>query len=73
MSQKKTKTNQRAVPNAATTAHVVTTKFATGDDVAHPQFGDGTVTGIESNRLTIKFTDGRVKQILDDYVKQRPR
>ena len=32
---------------------------------------DGTVTDTESNKLTIKFADGRVKQILDYYVKRR--
>jgi hypothetical protein len=28
-------------------------------------FGDGTVTAVDANKLTIKLTDGRVKQIVD--------
>jgi hypothetical protein len=42
-----------------------TTEYAVGDDVTHPQFGDGTVTEIESDKLTIEFADGRMKQIVD--------
>ena len=49
------------------------TQFAIGDHVAHQLFGDGTVRDIESNKLTIKFTDGRAKQILDHYAKRRAR
>jgi DNA helicase II / ATP-dependent DNA helicase PcrA len=45
--------------------------FAIGDLVSHPQFGDGTVTAIEKDKLTINFEDGRVKQIVDYYVKRR--
>jgi hypothetical protein len=47
------------------------TGYAAGDRVSHPQFGDGTVTAIEADKLTIKFEDGRVKQIVDCYVKRR--
>jgi hypothetical protein len=50
---------------------VPTTEYAVGDDIAHPQFGDGTVTDTDGDKLTIKFADGRVKQILDSYVKRR--
>jgi DNA helicase-2/ATP-dependent DNA helicase PcrA len=49
----------------------VVSDYAIGDDVIHPQFGDGAVTAIEGEKLTIKFADGRVKQILDYYVKRR--
>jgi DNA helicase II / ATP-dependent DNA helicase PcrA len=45
--------------------------IAIGDLVSHPQFGDGTVTAIEKDKLTINFEDGRVKQIVDYYVKRR--
>lgn len=34
-------------------------------------FGDGTVTAIDADKLTIKFEDGRIKQIVDYYVKRR--
>jgi hypothetical protein len=47
--------------------------FAVGDRVAHPQFGDGTITAIESPRLSIAFdTDGN-KQIIDSYVKRQKK
>jgi hypothetical protein len=45
--------------------------YAIGDDIAHPMFGDGTVTDTDGDKLMIKFADGRVKQILDYYVKRR--
>jgi hypothetical protein len=47
--------------------------FAIDDLVSHPQFGDGTVTAIEKDKLTINFEDGRVKQIIDYYVKRKKR
>ena len=50
---------------------LATSKFAVGDEVVHPQFGDGTITDIDGDKLTIKFADGRRKQILDYYVKRR--
>jgi hypothetical protein len=34
-------------------------------------FGDGTVTAIHTNKLTISFPDSVIKQIVDDYVKHR--
>jgi hypothetical protein len=74
MSPTKTRTRTSSSVKAVATAPapgVAATKYAVGDDVAHPQFGDGTVTDIESNKLTIKFADGRVKQILDYYVRRR--
>jgi len=47
--------------------------YAVGDRISHQQFGDGVVTGIDGEKLTIQFGDRRVKQILDYYVKRRPR
>ena len=76
MSVTKTKTRASKSENAAATAtppSVATSKYAVGDDVAHPQFGDGTVTDIEGDKLMIKFADGRVKQIVDYYVKRRKK
>ena len=45
--------------------------FVIGDQVSHPQFGDGTVTAIDGGTLTITFVDQQVRQILDCYVKRR--
>ena len=36
-------------------------------------FGDGTVTAVEAGKLTIAFKDGRMKQVVDYYVKRRQR
>ena len=47
--------------------------YAAGDLVSHPMFGDGTVTAVEAGKLTIAFKDGRVKQVVDYYVKRRQR
>jgi hypothetical protein len=49
------------------------TGYAVSDLVSHPMFGDGTVTAVEAGKLTIEFKDGRVKQIVDYYVKRRQR
>jgi hypothetical protein len=46
--------------------------YAMRDLIFHPLFGEGVITAIDGEKLTIKFGDGRVKQILDHYVK-RPR
>ena len=35
------------------------------------RFGDGIVTAVDGEKLTIKFADGREKQILDYYLKRR--
>jgi DNA helicase II / ATP-dependent DNA helicase PcrA len=48
-------------------------KYAIGDRVSHAMFGDGTVTAIDSNKLTIKFPNDTTKQIVDDYVKPQKR
>jgi len=48
-----------------------TAGYEVGSKVTHPMFGDGTVTAFDANKLTIEFGDGRVKQILDAYVKRR--
>jgi hypothetical protein len=50
-----------------------TTNYSVGDEVTHPMFGDGTVTAVDGNKLTIKFSDGRVKKILESFVEHRPR
>ena len=50
-------------------AHV--SDYAVGDHISHAMFGDGTVTAIDANKLTIDFPDSVTKQIVDDYVKLR--
>jgi hypothetical protein len=68
---KSRKTTQKTAAVAAdSAAGVPTSEYAIGEDVTHPQFGDGTVTDIESDKLTVKFADGRTKQIVDYYVKR---
>jgi cyanate lyase len=64
----------KPAPPVAKTDHVVeTTGHLIGALVSHPMFGDGTVTAIDADKLTIKFADGQVKQIVDYYVKRRER
>ena len=47
--------------------------FALGDRIAHPQFGDGTITAIEGPRLSITFDADGSKQIIDSYVKRQKK
>jgi hypothetical protein len=54
---------------APATAYV--SDYAVGDEVSHPMFGDGTVTAIEENKLTVEFPESVIKQIIDGYVKHR--
>lgn len=67
-SRKSTPTKPATAP-AEGAANVATSEYTIGDDVTHPQFGDGTVTDIEADKLTIRFTDESVRQIVDYYVK----
>ena len=50
-------------------APAYTSKYTVGDQISHPMFGDGTVTAINADKLTIEFADSVSKQIVDDYVK----
>jgi DNA helicase II / ATP-dependent DNA helicase PcrA len=45
-------------------------KFTVGDRVSHSMFGDGRVTAVDGNTLTISFA-ASVKQILDGYVSRQ--
>ncbi len=72
-SKTRTPRSRKAATAEETEPTVATTEYTIGDDVAHPQFGDGTVTDTEGDKLTIKFADGRIKQIVDYYVKRRKR
>ena len=58
-------------PETPTTTPVTThptSKFTVRDRVSHPMFGDGTVTAVDGDTLTIRFADNVVKQIMDSYV-----
>ena len=46
-------------------------KYSVGDQISHPMFGDGTVTAINTDKLTIEFPDSVIKQIVDGYVNLR--
>jgi DNA helicase-2/ATP-dependent DNA helicase PcrA len=45
--------------------------FDIGSKVVHPMFGDGTVTAVDGERLTIKFKGDAVKLIIAAFVKPR--
>ena len=75
-----TKTGAKKAKPAAQVAHskakqpvVEATGYSVGMLVSHPQFGEGTVMAVDADKLTIKFDDGRIKQIVDYYVKRRER
>jgi hypothetical protein len=59
-----TATDEQA-PSEAERPSVKAIGYAPGDLVSHPMLGDGTVTAVDANKLNIKLTDGRVKQIVD--------
>ena len=42
--------------------------YDVGDRVRHKKFGDGTVTLVEGNKLTIRFDAGSEKRVLDGFV-----
>ena len=45
-------------------------KFTTGDRVFHIKFGNGNVTAIEGNKLTIEFDKAGQKRVLDGFVEK---
>lgn len=60
-----------APPEVATHAVRPAGAYVIKDKVSHVRFGDGIVTAVDGEKLTIKFADGREKQILDYYLKRR--
>jgi hypothetical protein len=64
--------NKQAQPEAERPT-VTATGYAAGELVSHPLFGPGTVTAVEADKLTIKFADGQVKQIVNYYLSRRTR
>jgi ATP-dependent DNA helicase UvrD/PcrA len=45
--------------------------FTLGDRVFHQKFGNGNVTAIDGNKLTIQFDKAGEKRVVDSFV-QRP-
>ncbi|TCR83529.1 UvrD-helicase domain-containing protein [Rhizobium sp. BK376] len=45
-------------------------KFAVGDRVFHIKFGNGNISGIEGNKLTIEFDRAGEKRVLDGFVER---
>ncbi|MGR9057179.1 ATP-dependent helicase [Rhizobium leguminosarum] len=45
-------------------------RFTLGDRVLHLKFGNGNITGIEGNKLTIEFDRAGQKRVLDGFVER---
>ena len=45
-------------------------EFKTGARVRHEKFGDGTVTVVDGNKLTIAFDDGDTKRVVANFVER---
>jgi len=58
-------------PPPAPLAPAFVSDYAVGDHISHLMFGDGTVTAIDANKLTIDFPGSVTKQIIDGYVTHR--
>jgi len=52
---------------------VKTTGYVVGARVSHPKFGDGTVTAVDADKLTIRFKGGRERQSVDAFVRRSPQ
>lgn len=46
--------------------------YSVGDRVNHQKFGDGTVTHVDGNKLTIAFDTGEAKRVVDSFVDPVP-
>ena len=44
--------------------------FSIGDRVFHQKFGNGDVTGIDGNKLTIQFDRAGEKRVVDSFVER---
>ena len=64
-------TRASALKSTMAAAIAYVSKYTVGDQISHPMFGDGTVTAITANKLTIEFPDSVTKQIVDGYVSPR--
>jgi DNA helicase II / ATP-dependent DNA helicase PcrA len=47
-----------------------TSIFTPGDRVFHQKFGNGNVTAIDSNKLTIEFGRAGEKRVVDSFVER---
>jgi hypothetical protein len=56
------------LPQPPIAAEVPVSSFSLGQRVAHARFGDGTVSGVEGNKLEIEFDKIGQKTILDSFV-----
>jgi DNA helicase-2/ATP-dependent DNA helicase PcrA len=48
----------------------VPSSFTTGDRVFHQKFGNGNVTHIDGNKLTIAFDKAGEKRVVDSFVER---
>ncbi len=70
--KKPTKTRAtRASALKSTAPPAYASSYTVGDQISHTMFGDGTVTAINADKLTIEFPDSVIKQIVDGYVNPR--
>ena len=44
--------------------------FAVGDRVFHQKFGNGNVTAVDGNKLTIQFDKAGEKRVVDSFVER---
>ena len=47
-----------------------TSSFAVGERVFHQKFGNGNVTAVDGNKLTIKFDKAGEKRVVDSFVER---
>jgi DNA helicase-2/ATP-dependent DNA helicase PcrA len=46
----------------------IASQFAVGDRVFHQKFGNGNVTLVDGNKLTIRFDKAGEKRVVDSFV-----
>jgi hypothetical protein len=56
-----TKTKKPGTSNAAPATPAYMSKYMVGDQISHPMFGNGIVTAIHTNKLTIEFPHSVIK------------
>ncbi len=47
-----------------------TSSFAVGERVFHQKFGNGNVTAVDGNKLTIRFDKAGEKRVVDSFVER---
>lgn len=45
-------------PRKPTRPYAISERFAEGDQIAHPKFGDGVVCGVEDTKIRVNFAEG---------------